>query len=206
MMAEREHRTAGVTMVELLITVVIGLVILGLTFTIVMANRNLMSRDQLNTELNQNLRIGADILGDDIRIAGQGILSPRSGNMPLTIQNDQIVVRNRYLDDSTGVTIESVEELTYRLSGEVLERQRRISVGGAPFVARAPQGVINKVRSMQVWAVDQSGNRSPTLATPSDWNTLRAVEVQLIGEADLRGETHTSELTSSFFPRNVLSR
>ncbi len=204
------HRTAGVTLVELLITVVIGVAILGLTFTIVMANRNLMTIDQVGTELNQNLRIGADIMGDDIRIAGQGILAPTLIDMPLVIQDDQIVIRNRFIDPITGNT--DVERLTYWLQGDILMLRVDLSNDGGlgiTFDNGADQGVINKVQTMNVSAVLQVGNVENTVDTldePNQWRNLQEVRVQLIGATDIRGKTHTSELTSSFFPRNVLSR
>ena len=201
------HR-AGVTLVELLITVVIGVVILGLTFSIVMANRQLMTRDQVNTELAQNLRIGADILGDDLRVAGQGFLRVISGNVPLTIQNNVITIRNRgiEIDQSTGVTTDIEERRTYWLQNNILWLRVDRSENDGPFEFGANQGVINKVQSMRVRAQDRNGNFSNNLTTANDWNTLRAVEIQLIGATTIRGETFDSEITSSFFPRNVRSR
>ena len=62
---------------------------------------------------------------------------------------------------------------------------------------------------MNISAVLQNGNASittDTLDTANQWNNLRAVQIQLIGAADIRGKTYESELTSSFFPRNVLSQ
>ena len=90
-MTERTRRITkaklGVTLVELLVTLVIGLIIMGLTFTIVMANRNLMTRDQVNTELNQNLRIGADIIGDGRPRRGAG--HPRSEGQQKTYYDSE---------------------------------------------------------------------------------------------------------------------
>ena len=206
----KKHRISGVTLVELLVTVAIGVVILGLTFSIVMSNRNLMTRDQVNTELNQNLRIGADILGDDLRIAGQGILIPTSSSMPLKIQNNVITIRNRFIeiDRLTGLTINITQDRTYRLQGDILQLQVSTSRNGdlGPFVNGPDQGVINKVRAMNVSAVLQNGSTITTLDQPNQWSNLRAVNIQLIGATDIRGKTYTSELSSSFFPRNVLSR
>ena len=203
-------RRAGVTLVELLITVVIGVVILGLTFSIVMANRQLMTRDQVNTELGQNLRIGADILGDDLRVAGQGFINVVAGNMPLTIQNNVITIRNRFIevDEDTGAITNITQVRTYQLQGDILELQLETSRNGddGPFEVGDVQGVINKVQSMRVRAQDRNGNFSNNLTTANDWNTLRAVEIQLVGATTIRGETFDSEITSSFFPRNVRSR
>ncbi len=206
-MTARAHR-AGVTIVELLITITIGVVILGLTFTIVMANRNLMTVDQVNTELKQNLRIGADILGDDLRVAGQGILVPSGARMPLTIANNVITIRNEVREEDGGVLIDVVYLRRYWLDNDILWlRVLRSTDGGANFVNnRGDQGVINKVSTMNVQAVYQGGASLPTLTSPNNWNNLSAVQVQLIGQTDVRGETYTRELTSSFFPRNVLSQ
>ena len=203
MTAKRTWRSEGVTLIELLITVTIGVVILGLTFSIVMSNRELMTRDQIDTELNQNLRIGADILGDDIRIAGQGILIPNPNMMPLRIQNNQIVIRNREVQPS-GIV--EVQQRTYWLEDNILWLRVSRSLDGITFVDGPDQGVINKVRAMNVSTVLQNGSADDKLDTPAEWSNLREVRIQLIGATDIRGKTHTSELTSSFFPRNVLSR
>ena len=203
MTAKRTWRSEGVTLIELLITVTIGVVILGLTFSIVMSNRELMTRDQIDTELNQNLRIGADILGDDIRISGQGILIPNPNMMPLRIQNNQIVIRNREVQPS-GIV--EVQQRTYWLEDNILWLRVSRSLDGITFVDGPDQGVINKVQAMNVSTVLQNGSADDKLDTPAEWSNLREVRIQLIGATDIRGKTHTSELTSSFFPRNVLSR
>jgi type IV pilus assembly protein PilW len=61
----------GFTLVELLIALGIGTLLLGLALGLVLSNRRLYTLDQTRTALNQNLRAALDILGADIRQAGE---------------------------------------------------------------------------------------------------------------------------------------
>lgn len=65
----------GFTVIELLVTSVLGLIILGLTTSSVITNRQVLGRDNVRTRLNQNLRGSMDIVGLDIRIAGENLPS-----------------------------------------------------------------------------------------------------------------------------------
>src|SRR5699024_1448932 len=75
-----ERRTAGLTLVELLIAVLVGALILGVAFSLTMSNRRLFQSDRSRTEANQNLRVALDLIGADARIAGD-LMDDR--NLPL---------------------------------------------------------------------------------------------------------------------------
>ncbi|WP_017327816.1 prepilin-type N-terminal cleavage/methylation domain-containing protein [Synechococcus sp. PCC 7336] len=77
---------SGYTLVELLVGLVVASTTLGLAFTVVFFNRNLYVKDNARINTNQNLRTSLDIIGSDIRQAGEYITDR---NFPvLIVQND----------------------------------------------------------------------------------------------------------------------
>lgn len=64
---------SGFTVVELLVTSLLGLVITSLCLSIAMMNRNVLGRDTARTRLNQNLRGAIDILTTDGRVTGENL-------------------------------------------------------------------------------------------------------------------------------------
>lgn len=61
----------GFTLLELLVTSALGLILLSLIVGITMSLRSLYSLDLVRTDLNQNLRGSLDLLGINIREAGE---------------------------------------------------------------------------------------------------------------------------------------
>ncbi len=97
-------RPSGLTLLELLLATIIGLVIIGVSIALVLSNRRVYDLDRGRTELNQNLRSAMDVMGSDIRQAGE-LLPPNfpaillvggAGNLP-----DQLTLRRNRLDALT---------------------------------------------------------------------------------------------------------
>ncbi len=65
----------GFTLVELLVAAALGMVVLGVAFGLVITNRKVYDLDRGRTALNQNLRSAFDLIGADVRQAGE-FLSP----------------------------------------------------------------------------------------------------------------------------------
>jgi type IV pilus assembly protein PilW len=93
---------SGFTVAELLVSSLIGLMIAGMTLSVSLSNRGLFQFDLARTKLNQNLRSSLDVIGLNIRQAGE--------NLPLTfpaveIVNgadgaaDELVLRRNLLDE-----------------------------------------------------------------------------------------------------------
>src|SRR3972149_2029044 len=83
---QKNNRTAsGFTMVELIIAMAIGLIILGALYSVfTMQNRTLSIQEQI-TEMQQNARLGMEIMLRDIQMAGYNptkTTSWSSGAMP----------------------------------------------------------------------------------------------------------------------------
>ena len=114
----------GFSLVELLVAMVILLLIMAAGLTISMSSRNTLRSDQNRTTLNQNLRSGMDLVGIDVRQAGERL----PGDVPaLEILDgssgaaDTLVVRRNLADDVLPVCIDiasgsSTAEITIALT------------------------------------------------------------------------------------------
>lgn len=91
----------GFTLIELLVAGMIGLVLMGLAFASLMAQRELLYYDFIRTRVNQNLRGAFDILGANIREAGENL----PGSFPAVeiIDGgegpDELILRRNLLDE-----------------------------------------------------------------------------------------------------------
>ncbi len=65
--------TKGFTIVELMVASTIGLLIIGLSLGSVLSNREAYQFDLVRTQLNQNLRSSLDLIGMNVREAGESL-------------------------------------------------------------------------------------------------------------------------------------
>ena len=99
----RNRRAAnGFTVVELLVSMAMGLILLTMIMQTTMANRNLYSHDVVRTRISQDIRSSLDILGQNIREAGENLtktfpaveITDGASGGP-----DEIIVRRNLLDE-----------------------------------------------------------------------------------------------------------
>src|SRR5262245_46614160 len=62
---------SGFTLIEVLVAMMVMVIVLGATLGIALSSRTLFETDQHRTSVNQNLRAGLDLLGIDVRQAGE---------------------------------------------------------------------------------------------------------------------------------------
>lgn len=96
-----QNSNKGLTIVELLVAAAIGLVILGIGFTLTVSSRNLVQADQDRTDANQNLRGAMELIGTDVRLAGERLTSqgaPAIAGIEIKNGNELIVRRNIFSD------------------------------------------------------------------------------------------------------------
>ena len=91
----------GFSILELLVALTIVSVVGGAALSLALSSRGVFEQDQQRTAVNQNLRSGIDLLGIDLRQAGERM----PGNAPaIEIVNgassgpDQLIVRRNLLD------------------------------------------------------------------------------------------------------------
>lgn len=99
---------AGFSLVELLISMTIAIIIVSVAISLIFAMRRVQRFDQARTTINQNLRAASDIIGTDLRQAGQGL--PGGGNpFPSIIfytdddGNDTLIVRRSLSPNALNV-------------------------------------------------------------------------------------------------------
>ena len=89
-------KAKGFTVIELLIATTVGVAIIGISISLVLSNRRVYDLDRARTELNQNLRASLDLIGTDVRIAGQRLpadfpaLSISGNGTVLTVRTSRI--------------------------------------------------------------------------------------------------------------------
>lgn len=96
----------GFTLIELLVTLVIASIVLGLSLSLIVQQRKLFVEDKARTQVNQNLRVVADLVGTDIKQAGERLV----GNTQLPVVKvidggagvpkppDQLILQRKVID------------------------------------------------------------------------------------------------------------
>src|SRR5690606_25982329 len=67
--------TDGMTIIELLIAILITTIVLGSALALTLSSRKLYDTDSSRIEINQNLRGILEIIGSDVRVAGERLNS-----------------------------------------------------------------------------------------------------------------------------------
>ena len=77
----------GFTLVELLVTTLISAVILGASLSLIVDQRKQFITDQNRTQVSQNLRTGMDLIGADVKRAGEGL--EKDSKQPVIVLIDE---------------------------------------------------------------------------------------------------------------------
>jgi len=288
-------------LVELLVAMVVTTVVLAGALSVTLSSRKIYEADQGRTDVNQNLRAALDLIGIDLRQAGERLpadfpaleivdgtdgapdtlivrrnlmssvlpvceqidagstsdevrvvdtgASPPQGCDPVPDDNadgwpDNIEVWRDYRDahggsirayiynpvshqgeffvyDGEGATddhfnrgdsggwqntylvtemcrVYVVEERSFRLGQDVLQY----------VPSDDPENPINLVDHMtdfQIRAIFADGSVQDSFSAADAWDDLRAIEVTVSGEAQVRQKTVSRTLSARYFPRNILS-
>jgi type II secretory pathway pseudopilin PulG len=107
-MNKREFRKSeqGFTLPELLVAGGIGLVVTALALGSALNSKEVMQRDLVRTRMTQNLRSGIDLLGIDIRLAGENFPSQVSAIEVVNGQDgasDELIVRRAIIGETLTV-------------------------------------------------------------------------------------------------------
>jgi type IV pilus assembly protein PilW len=98
----KREQQRGFTLPELMVSIVLGLLVTGLTLSSSYLTRFSISKDIARTRLNQNIRGAIDILGLDIRVAGENL----NNSFPAieivnstTTTSDRLILRRNLLEE-----------------------------------------------------------------------------------------------------------
>lgn len=105
-----QHSDSGFTLLELLVAATLGFLVLGLLLSSTIASKNLFQADVIRTRINQDLRGTLDIIGSQIRVAGENL----SSSFPAIIlennangaNSDRLTLRRNLLDEILKVCVE----------------------------------------------------------------------------------------------------
>lgn len=92
----------GFTLVEVFVAVFISLLVLSMTLSSIMANKRVFQLDVTRTALNQNIRAVMDILGANVREAGENLGSAFPAIEVINGSDgasDQLILRRNLLDE-----------------------------------------------------------------------------------------------------------
>ncbi len=91
---------AGLSLVELLVALTVAILVLAAAIAVTFANRRVMNMDQARTSLNQNLRTGLSIIGDDVQISGERLTAQSDAYLPpVEVQGGTVLVLRRNMLD-----------------------------------------------------------------------------------------------------------
>ncbi len=98
----RQADECGFTIMELMVASSMGLLILGLLMTSTISSKNLYRMDAVRTRINQDLRGTMDIIGSQVRVAGENFASTFPAILVANSVNgtsDTITLRRNLLDE-----------------------------------------------------------------------------------------------------------
>jgi prepilin-type N-terminal cleavage/methylation domain-containing protein len=68
-----ENSNKGMTLLEMIVAMTVSLIVLSLVMSILSSNRKLYAEDQKVADVSQNIKIATNIIGIDVKKAGEGI-------------------------------------------------------------------------------------------------------------------------------------
>jgi type IV pilus assembly protein PilW len=99
---------------------------------------------------------------------------------------------------NNGSRIYIMEQLEFRLSGEVLQSVVNMDASNA-------LNLVNHITDFQARAFLSDGSVQTSFGPSDEWTELQSVEVTMVGGTDFRDRSMDRTLTARFFPRNILS-
>lgn len=179
----------GLTIIELLIAMSIGLVVLGSVFSSFTTQKKAFALQEQITEMEQNLRTPIDFITRDLRNAGANpninttlVIGTSVGLIPdatTTIGANSIRILSDVEDGNGVISSGSPETVTYSLNGTTLERN------GNPLV--------DYIIALTFTYFDSAGNTIATpITTTTNLSNIRVVQVSLTARTEYEDLTHTT--------------
>jgi type IV pilus assembly protein PilW len=107
-------RMAGLSLIELMIAMVLGLIVMGAAFAVFMSNQNTFGANEGLNRMQENARVAFELMSRDIRAAGGSACS----NMSVVESTDARSVAFRDMPVSgtaTSLTVVSGDDTAYRV-------------------------------------------------------------------------------------------
>ena len=183
----------------MLIALAVGALIMGGIYGILVQQRNVYARHQGMLEMRQNVRMGLDVMTNDIRMAGfdptgnagAGVVTAKADLFRFTIdRNSSGTIGDAEFEDiayrarAGSLRIQSVRE---RASGfqaivDTIQRLRFCYVlpgndPQAPCVSEVAAGQLQNIRAVRLTLTAKASRRDPQYAEDDGYRTLDQVAV-----------------------------
>ncbi len=177
----------GYSLVELLVSLVIGLIIMGgIYLSATSQERNMNIEDRVG-EVQANLRSGLYILERDLRSAGY---DPTCASPPcLGFTN---ATSTSFSFRRRNPTTNAIETITYGLYDSQGDGDMDL---GRNVNGSGNQPVILNVDAVDFVYFDNTGTRLATPLTPADLNDIQIVEITLVAHSEIPDPNFTSSQT-----------
>ena len=201
---------SGFTLIELLIALAVGSLLMGGIYSILVQQRNVYARHQQLLEMRQNVRMGLDVMTNDIRMAGfdptgnagAGIVTAEAGLMRFTLdRNGSGIIGDAAFEDvayrarSGSLRIQSVREKASGFQAVVgtIQRLRFCYVlpgsdPQLPCVPEVPAGELQNIRAVRLTLTAKASRRDPQYTENGGYRTLERVAVVQLRNVALADE------------------
>jgi type IV pilus assembly protein PilW len=192
----------GFTLIELVIALTVGSLLMGGVYGVLVQQRNVYAMHRQMLEMRQNVRMGLDVMTNDIRMAGfdptgnagAGVVTAEPDLMRFTVDRDgsgtigdapfeDIAYRAR----AGSLRIQSVREKAsgFQAVVDTIQRLRFCYVlpsndPQAPCVPKVMAGQLQDIRAVRLTLIAKASRRDPQYPENDGYRTLeRVVVVQL---------------------------
>lgn len=101
-LTHQTNQQKGFTLVELLITLIVGILVISAAVSVTIASNRMFRVDRARTRMNQDLRAASDLIGADVRTAGSYL--PNNGLQPIVVRNgNELEIRRSLLSTQLPV-------------------------------------------------------------------------------------------------------
>ena len=200
----------GFTLIELLIALAVGSLLMGGIYGILIQQRNVYAMHQQMLEMRQNVRMGLDVMTNDIRMAGfdptgnagAGIVTAEAGLMRFTLdRNGSGTIGDAAFEDvayrarSGSLRIQSVREKAsgFQAVVDTIQRLRfcYVLAGSdpqAPCVPQVPARELHTIRAVRLTLTARASRRDPRYTENGGYRTLERVAVVQLRNVALADE------------------
>ena len=189
----------GFTLIEMLIALAVGALIMGAIYGVLVQQRNAYAMQQRILEMRQNVRLGLDVMTNDIRMAGfdptghagAGIVTAKPDLMRVTLdRNGSGTIGDAAFEDiayrarAGSLRIQSVRDKAsgFQAVVDTIQRLRFCYVLSsndpqAPCVPEVPAAQLHNVRAVRLTLTAKASRRDPQYAENDGYRTLEQVAV-----------------------------
>ncbi len=187
-----QNRDNGFTLVELLISMTVGLIVLGvLAGTLIIQRKAYDVQEQL-TEMVQSARATMDIITREVLMAGFNPSGTSFNGIPYSAGQLQISADL----NGNGLTTDANENIVYTFDGAILGIDRNTGGGAQPLA--------KNIQAFSFSYLDGDGNATTTTADIRQIQiAITARTAKLDSEYDANGGYRTYTLTSLITPKNL---